>query len=115
VTLAKHFVLHEGVIAQALAFRQGVDDLFYADYLRLSTSEELQRDVCGMGGDVDNWDESAMRKLFQLDGKYYSQLLKLQVIFHFPIHAFSFLNWQRCSGSSLHCGGSYRRRRRSSS
>jgi hypothetical protein len=68
VDLAKNFILHEGVIAQALAFRKGVEDFFVADYLRLFTSEELQRDVCGLGDDVDDWDESAVRKLFKLDG-----------------------------------------------
>jgi hypothetical protein len=68
VDLAKNFILHEGVIAQAAAFRKGVEDFFPADYLRLFTSVELQRDVCGLGDDVDNWDESAVRKLFKLDG-----------------------------------------------
>jgi hypothetical protein len=68
VDLAKNFILHEGVIAQALAFRKGVEDFFVADYLRLFTSEELQRDVCGLGDDVDDWDESAVRKLLKLDG-----------------------------------------------
>lgn len=41
---------------------------FPADYLRLFTSDELQRDVCGVGDDVDNWDESSIGKLFKLDG-----------------------------------------------
>jgi len=68
VNLAKHFMLHEGVLEQATAFKAGVDDFFPSDYLRLFTSEELQRDVCGMGDDVDNWDEEAIRKLFKLDG-----------------------------------------------
>jgi hypothetical protein len=114
VTLAKHFILREKVIAEALAFRRRVEDFFSADYVRLFQSEELQRDVCGMGDDVDNWDESAIRKVFKLDGKYYSHMLKLELIFHFPMHAFSFLKGQRCSGSSRcvgssRCGGSYRR------
>jgi hypothetical protein len=68
VALAKDFVLHDGVIAQAYAFRQGVDDFFSADYLRLFAAEELQSDVCGVGDNVDNWDEAAVRKLFKLDG-----------------------------------------------
>jgi hypothetical protein len=66
--LAKDFFLHDGVIAQALAFRHGVEDFFPADYLRLFTPEELQSDVCGVGDNVDNWDEAAVRKLFKLDG-----------------------------------------------
>ena len=77
VALAKNFILNEGVIEQALAFRRGVDDFFSTDYLRLFTSEELQRDVCGVGDDVDNWDESAIRKLFKLDGMF---LLVLQLL-----------------------------------
>lgn len=70
VALAKNFVLSEGVVPQAKAFRQGVDDFFSADYLRLFTPEELQRDVCGVGDSVDHWDkdEAAVRKLFKLDG-----------------------------------------------
>jgi hypothetical protein len=68
VSLAKDFILHDGVIAQALAFRGGVDDFFSADNLRLFTPEELQRDVCGVGDNVDTWDELAIRKLFKLDG-----------------------------------------------
>lgn len=89
VALVKIFVLHEGVIAQALSFRQGVDDFFNSDFLRLFTAEEIQRDVCGTGGDVDNWDESAVRKLFKLDGKF----LKLKpIIFSatFRSHMYSF-------------------------
>lgn len=42
---------------------------FSSECLRLFTSEELQKDVCGMGDNVDNWDEDAIRKLFQLGGK----------------------------------------------
>jgi hypothetical protein len=67
-SLAKDFILHDGVIAQALAFRRGVEDFFSADYLRLFTPEELQSDVCGVGDNVDTWDEPAIRKLFKLDG-----------------------------------------------
>jgi HECT-domain (ubiquitin-transferase) len=68
VALAKSFMLYEGVIEQVLAFRRGVEDFFSADYLRVFTSEELQRDVCGVGDDVDNWTENSIRKLFKLDG-----------------------------------------------
>jgi hypothetical protein len=68
VSLAKDFILHDGVIAQALAFRRGVEDFFSADNLRLFTPEELQSDVCGVGDNVDTWDEPAIRKLFKLDG-----------------------------------------------
>jgi hypothetical protein len=63
VDLAKNFILHEGVIAQALAFRKGVEDFFVADYL------DYVRGVaagCMVGDDVDDWDESAVRKLFKL-------------------------------------------------
>ncbi|KAG7373198.1 HECT-domain ubiquitin-transferase [Nitzschia inconspicua] len=69
VALAKDFMLHDGVIGQAIAFRAGVDDFFSSEYLRLFTSEELQRDVCGVGDNVDDWKESDIRKLFKLDGK----------------------------------------------
>eukprot|EP00934_Nitzschia_sp_Nitz4_P003384 Nitzschia sp. Nitz4//scaffold92_size79448//25933//35941//NITZ4_005388-RA/size79448-processed-gene-0.72-mRNA-1//-1//CDS//3329560177//3374//frame0 len=68
VTLAKRFVLHDGVMAQAMAFRSGVEDFFSAEYLRLFTAGELQRDVCGSGDDVDNWDEASVRALFKIDG-----------------------------------------------
>lgn len=68
VVLAKSFFLQEGVLQQALAFRMGVEDFFPADYLRLFTATELQRDICGTGGDVENWDEGVVRKLFKLDG-----------------------------------------------
>jgi hypothetical protein len=68
VALVKEFILHDGVIAQALAFRRGVEDFVPADFLRLFTPEELQRDVCGVGDNVDNWDEAEVRKLFKLDG-----------------------------------------------
>jgi hypothetical protein len=66
--LAKQFFLRDGVIAQAKSFRQGVNDFFCADALRLFTAEELQRDVCGGGDNVDNWDEKIIRSLFKLDG-----------------------------------------------
>jgi hypothetical protein len=68
VSLSKIFILHDGIIAQALAFRQGVEDFFSADHLRLFMPEELQRDVCGVGDNVDNWNESDIRALFKLDG-----------------------------------------------
>lgn len=68
VRLSKRFILHDGVIQQALAFRAGVNDFFPAKYLSLFTPEELQRDVCGHGDSVDTWDEKAVRKLFKLDG-----------------------------------------------
>ena len=68
VNLAKRFFLHDGVIEQARAFRQGVDDFFPSRYLLLFTAEELQHDVCGVGDNVEEWDESAVRKIFKLDG-----------------------------------------------
>jgi hypothetical protein len=68
VTLAKNFMLYDGVIEQAMAFRQGVNDFFSSDYLCVFTSDELQRDVLGVGDDVDNWNEASIRKLFKLDG-----------------------------------------------
>jgi len=68
VFLAKKFVLHDGVMAQATAFRQGVDDFFPCEALRLFTAEELQQDVCGGGDNVDKWDEKSVRSLFKLDG-----------------------------------------------
>uniref|UniRef100_A0A7S3KWR1 HECT domain-containing protein n=1 Tax=Amphora coffeiformis TaxID=265554 RepID=A0A7S3KWR1_9STRA len=68
VALAKRFFLYDGVIAQAMAFRAGIEDFFSADYLRLFTAEELQRDVCGAGDNVETWDEAAVRKIFKLDG-----------------------------------------------
>jgi len=69
ITYAKYFMLHGGVIRQAAAFKAGVEDFFPSDYLRLFTSEELQRDVCGIGDDVDDWDEDDIKKLFKLDAK----------------------------------------------
>ncbi|KAL7561760.1 hypothetical protein ACA910_013300 [Epithemia clementina (nom. ined.)] len=68
VHLAKRFFLYDGVISQARAFRQGVDDFFPSRYLLLFTPEELQHDVCGVGDNVEEWDESAVRKIFKLDG-----------------------------------------------
>jgi len=68
VSLAKAFILHDGVMAQVIAFRRGVDDFFSASHLKLFTSVELQRDVCGGGDNVETWDESAVRRLFKLDG-----------------------------------------------
>ena len=69
VYLSKRFFLYDGVISQALAFRQGVNDFFSVNVLRLFTAEELYRDVCGGGDDVDKWDEDAIRSLFKLDGR----------------------------------------------
>ena len=68
VALAKTFILHDGVISQAASFRKGVEDFFSSQFLRLFTPEELQRDVCGTGDNVDSWDENAIRKLFKLNG-----------------------------------------------
>lgn len=68
VALAKQFMLHDGVIGQAQAFRSGVDDFFPSEYLRLFTPEELQKDVCGTGDNVDTWTESDIRALLKLDG-----------------------------------------------
>eukprot|EP00592_Proboscia_alata_P009438 CAMPEP_0194361474 /NCGR_PEP_ID=MMETSP0174-20130528/9057_1 /TAXON_ID=216777 /ORGANISM="Proboscia alata, Strain PI-D3" /LENGTH=3162 /DNA_ID=CAMNT_0039133703 /DNA_START=62 /DNA_END=9550 /DNA_ORIENTATION=- len=69
VILAKRFFLYDGVISQAIAFRQGINDFFSADALLLFTPKELQRDICGGGDNVENWDENAIRGLFKLDGK----------------------------------------------
>lgn len=71
VALSKNFILFDGVVAQAAAFRQGIDDFFPSKFLRLFTSDELQRDVCGAGDNVDDWDEGAIRKLFKLNGKWF--------------------------------------------
>jgi hypothetical protein len=68
VALAKRFVLHDGIIMQAQAFRDGIEDFFPVNYLRLFTADELQKDVCGSGDQVDQWDEAAIRKIFKLDG-----------------------------------------------
>lgn len=69
VRLAKQFILYDGVIEQARAFRQGIDDFFSSDYLRIFTAIELQRDVCGGGDKVDRWTEADIRRLFKFDGK----------------------------------------------
>jgi hypothetical protein len=69
VALAKDFMLRDGVISQAAAFRAGVGDFFPSEFLRLFTSDELQSLVCGDGCGVDEWDEADIRKLFKLDGK----------------------------------------------
>lgn len=69
VSLAKRFVLYDGIIMQAEAFRQGINDFFPVQYLRVFTAGELQKDVCGSGDQVDKWDEAAIRKIFKLDGK----------------------------------------------
>jgi len=66
--LAKQFFLYDGVIAQAMSFREGVGDFFSPDALRLFTAEELQRDICGGGDNVDRWDDKFIRSLFKLDG-----------------------------------------------
>jgi len=75
VTRAKYFLLYEGVIGQAASFKAGINDFFSSDYLRLFTSEELQRDVCGMGDNVDNWDENAIKKILKLDSKVATEAL----------------------------------------
>lgn len=75
VVLAKNFILHDGVLGQAKAFRQGVEDFFSVDYsLHLFAPEELQRDVCGIGDDVDKWNEAKVRKLFKLDGTFHKNV-----------------------------------------
>ncbi|GKY93743.1 hypothetical protein MPSEU_000341400 [Mayamaea pseudoterrestris] len=68
VSLVKRFVLCDGIILQACAFREGIEDFFSTKYLRIFTPEELHRDVCGGGDGVEKWNESAVRKLFKLDG-----------------------------------------------
>ena len=68
VSACKNFMLRDGVLPQALAFRQGVNDFFSADALKLFTSEELQQDVCGCGDNVDVWDEDKIRAVLKLDG-----------------------------------------------
>lgn len=67
VRLAKQFILVDGVIEQAKAFREGVDDFFPTKYLRLFTVSELQRDVCGGSDNVDQWNEEDIRRLFKMD------------------------------------------------
>jgi hypothetical protein len=68
VELAKDFILRDGVIEQAKAFRLGVNDFFPIEYLRLFSASELQRDVCGGSDRVEDWTEEDIRKLFKLDG-----------------------------------------------
>lgn len=68
VELAKQFILRDGVIEQAKAFRLGVNDFFPLEYLRLFSASELQRDVCGGSDKVEEWTEDEIRKLFKLDG-----------------------------------------------
>jgi len=68
VVLAKQFILFDGVIAQALAFRQGVNDFFPIRVLCMFTPEELQCDVCGGGDKVKDWNEEIIRSLLKLDG-----------------------------------------------
>lgn len=68
VMLSKQFFLYDGVISQAKAFRQGVEDFFSVEALRLFTPYELQRDACGSGDNVECWDEKAIRDLLKLDG-----------------------------------------------
>ena len=69
VRLSKHFILYDGVIAQAKAFRQGIEDFFPAESLNLLSSRELQSYVCGTGDSVDLWNEEDIRALLKLDGK----------------------------------------------
>jgi HECT-domain (ubiquitin-transferase) len=61
-------MLCDGIALQAEAFRDGIEDFFSVDYLRVFTPEELHRDICGGGDGVDKWTESTIRKLFKLDG-----------------------------------------------
>lgn len=68
VHLAKKFILHDGVVKQALAFKRGVDDFFPSEYLSIFTASELQRDVCGGGDKVDRWTEDDIKGLLKFDG-----------------------------------------------
>jgi hypothetical protein len=68
VGLAKQFILRDGVLEQAKAFQQGINDFFPTEYLRLFTATELQRDVCGGSDRVDEWTEDDIKKLFKMDG-----------------------------------------------
>ena len=68
VRMAKKFILSDGVVEQAAAFREGVDDFFPSKYLLLFTVAELQRDVCGGSDKVDNWTEADIKTLFKMDG-----------------------------------------------
>ncbi|KAI2490933.1 negative regulation of histone ubiquitination [Fragilaria crotonensis] len=87
VRLAKQFILVDGVIEQAKAFREGVDDFFPTTYLRLFTVSELQRDVCGGSDNVDQWNEEDIRRLFKMDSRkvqrrrwWVSQLSEVKVV-----------------------------------
>ena len=79
-TLAKKFVLYDGVIEQALAFRKGVDDFFPSSALLLFTADELQQDVCGDGDNVSDWDDTTIRSLLKLDGKW---MFSLKLFVHY--------------------------------
>jgi hypothetical protein len=68
VHLAKNFILHDGVVEQALAFKRGVEDFFPSEYLSIFTASELQRYVCGGGDKVDRWTEDDIRSLLKFDG-----------------------------------------------
>lgn len=68
VRLAKQFILRDGVIEQAKAFREGINDFFPAEYLQLFTALELQCDVCGGSDRVDQWTEEDIKNLFKMDG-----------------------------------------------
>lgn len=69
VKLARKFVLYDGVIAQAKAFRRGINDFYSSqESLSLFTAEELQKKVCGSGDNVDIWDEDYVRTLLKMDG-----------------------------------------------
>jgi len=69
VYLSKQFILFDGVIDQARAFRQGIADFYPAESLSLFSPDELQNYVCGSGDCVDLWNEDAIRALLKLDGK----------------------------------------------
>eukprot|EP00814_Leptocylindrus_danicus_P009268 CAMPEP_0116017398 /NCGR_PEP_ID=MMETSP0321-20121206/8025_1 /TAXON_ID=163516 /ORGANISM="Leptocylindrus danicus var. danicus, Strain B650" /LENGTH=2622 /DNA_ID=CAMNT_0003487585 /DNA_START=222 /DNA_END=8087 /DNA_ORIENTATION=- len=68
VYLSKQFILFDGVIDQARAFRQGINDFFPAESLSLFSPDELQNYACGSGDCVDQWNEDAVRALLKLDG-----------------------------------------------
>jgi HECT-domain (ubiquitin-transferase) len=93
VSLCKKFMLHDGVMAQAEAFRLGIEDFFAVTYLRLFTPEELQRDICGVGDNVDHWDEASVRKLFKLDGTFMCdcrrQMVGVRVYSDQALHVFA--------------------------
>lgn len=69
VTLAKEFILRDGIMEQALSFAEGVNDFFAVKYLNLFTPQELQRDICGCGDSVGSWNENDVKNLLKLDGK----------------------------------------------